>query len=103
MAAFRAYLESRAADLANNQDLAPYFALPYVPDLSKHPSFKNLFLVHHSLSLSIACVFLSNDAVDLPQDSWTVELKARLVQFLKSTLSGPTDEPQLVNLYLDVS
>ena len=45
MAAFRGYLESRAADLANNQDLAPYFALPYVPDLSKHPSFKNLFLV----------------------------------------------------------
>lgn len=43
------------------------------------------------------------DTVDLPQDSWTVELKARLVQFLKSTLPSPTDEPLLVNLYLDVS
>ena len=47
MAAFRGYLESRAADLAKNQDLAPYFALPYVPDPSRHPSFKNLFLVAH--------------------------------------------------------
>ena len=45
MAAFRGYLESRAADLATNQDLAAYFALPYVPDPAKHPSFKNLFLV----------------------------------------------------------
>ena len=45
MAAFRGFLESRAADLANNKELATYFALPYVPDLSKHPTFKNLFLV----------------------------------------------------------
>ena len=43
------------------------------------------------------------DTVDLPQDSWTVELKARLIQFLKSTLLNPSDEPLLVNLYLDVS
>jgi hypothetical protein len=56
MAAFRGYLESRAADLANNQDLATYFALPYVPDLSKHPTFKNLFLVCivlHYMAISV--------------------------------------------------
>ena len=52
MAAFRGFLESRAADLANNKELATYFALPYVPDLSKHPTFKNLFLVYYIVQLS---------------------------------------------------
>ena len=51
MAAFRGYLESRAADLSKNQDLAPYFALPYVPDPTKHPLFKNLFLVLEKIIL----------------------------------------------------
>ena len=52
MSAFRGYLESRADDLAKNQDLAAYFALPYVPDPSKHPSFKNLFLVRTCSSIA---------------------------------------------------
>ena len=52
MGAFRGFLESRAADLANNKELATYFALPYVPDLSKHPTFKNLFLVYYIVQLS---------------------------------------------------
>lgn len=67
MAAFRGFLESRAADLANNKELATYFALPYVPDLSKHPTFKNLFLVYNIVQLyniiisMILCLLLSND------------------------------------------
>ena len=61
------------------------------------------YLISLASYLSLYVHLLTTDTVDLPQDSWTVELKARLVQFLKSTLPDPTDEPMLVNLYLDVS
>ena len=106
MAAFRGYLESRAADLATNQDLAAYFALPYVPDPAKHPSFKNLFLVSKLVTgrKTLIKQYSTSSLWDFSlQDSWTVELKARLIQFLKSTLPGPTNEPLLISLYLDVS
>ena len=42
---FTVYLETRGAVLAQSQELAAYCALPYVPDPSKHPSFKKLFTV----------------------------------------------------------
>ncbi len=45
MAQFKSYLESRGAVLAQNQEFATYCALPYIPDPTKHPSFKSLFSV----------------------------------------------------------
>lgn len=53
LAEFRAFLESRGAELAQSQELASLFALPYVPDPANHPSFKYLFLV--SLLLYLLC------------------------------------------------
>lgn len=35
---FRSYLDNRGSIISRNQELAVYFALPYIPDLSKHPS-----------------------------------------------------------------
>lgn len=45
MSQFRSYLDQRGSVISQNQDLASYFALPYIPDPSKHPSFQNIFLV----------------------------------------------------------
>lgn len=45
MREFKAYLENRGAMLANSPEFATYCALPYIPDPSKHPSFKTLFTV----------------------------------------------------------
>ncbi|XP_064385078.1 lisH domain-containing protein ARMC9-like isoform X1 [Halichondria panicea] len=78
MAAFRTYLENRGSQLSQNTELASLFALPYVPNPSNHPSFKKLFL-----------------------ESWTVELKARVIQFLELVFpNSSTNKPNLVKLYL---
>lgn len=45
MTEFRSYLDSRGPVISQSQDLAAYFALPYIPDPSKHPTFCNLFKV----------------------------------------------------------
>lgn len=79
MAEFKSYLENRGAVLAQSEEFATYCALPYIPDPTRHPSFKALFT-----------------------DSWSVELKARLIQFLKLTLPE-ANLPQLLALYLNVS
>ena len=47
MSEFRSYLDSRGSIISQNEDLAAYFALPYIPDPSKHPSFQKLFHVSH--------------------------------------------------------
>lgn len=51
MSEFRSYLDNKGAIISQNQELATYFALPYIPDPSKHPSFQNLFLVSHVTTL----------------------------------------------------
>ena len=45
MAEFKSYLESRGAVLAQSEDFATFCALPYIPDPTRHPSFKALFTV----------------------------------------------------------
>ncbi len=45
MSEFRSYLDNRGSVLSHNQELAAYFALPYIPEPSKHPTFQNLFMV----------------------------------------------------------
>ncbi|GAX80752.1 hypothetical protein CEUSTIGMA_g8187.t1 [Chlamydomonas eustigma] len=44
MKAFKAYLETRGAGLANTGEFLAYYALPFVPSPEHHPSFKHLFL-----------------------------------------------------------
>jgi hypothetical protein len=77
---FTEYLETRSAVLAKSPELATYCALPYVPDLSNHPTFRKI------------CT-----------ESWTSELKSRLVHFLKFSLKGFPSQPKLLSLYLTVS
>ncbi|KAM8888674.1 lisH domain-containing protein ARMC9 isoform 1-T5 [Synchiropus picturatus] len=74
---FRKYLETRGAALSQTTEFLPYYALPFVPNPSTHPSFKQLF-----------------------QESWAPKLKDRLEQFLVATLK-PYCTPKLLELYRD--
>uniref|UniRef100_A0A672YRK3 LisH domain-containing protein ARMC9 n=1 Tax=Sphaeramia orbicularis TaxID=375764 RepID=A0A672YRK3_9TELE len=72
---FKQYLETRGAALSQTTEFLPYYALPFVPNPTVHPSFKNLF-----------------------QDSWIPQLKNKLEQFLSVTLKPP-NSPRLLMLY----
>jgi hypothetical protein len=43
MTAFKAFLETRGAALAQTAEFLPYYALPFVSNLREHPSFESLF------------------------------------------------------------
>uniref|UniRef100_A0A8C4DRI6 LisH domain-containing protein ARMC9 n=1 Tax=Dicentrarchus labrax TaxID=13489 RepID=A0A8C4DRI6_DICLA len=73
---FKQYLETRGAALSQTTKFLPYYALPFVPNPTVHPSFKDLF-----------------------QDSWIPQLKDKLEQFLSVTLR-PSNTPRLLNLYV---
>uniref|UniRef100_A0A3P8RVS6 LisH domain-containing protein ARMC9 n=1 Tax=Amphiprion percula TaxID=161767 RepID=A0A3P8RVS6_AMPPE len=72
---FKQYLETRGAALSQTTEFLSYYALPFVPSPTAHPSFKNLF-----------------------QDSWIPELRDKLEQFLSVTLK-PSNTPRLMTLY----
>ncbi|XP_028443076.1 lisH domain-containing protein ARMC9 isoform X2 [Perca flavescens] len=72
---FKQYLETRGAALSQTTEFLPYYALPFVPNPTVHPSFKDLF-----------------------QDSWIPQLKYKLEQFMSVTLK-PSNTPRLLNLY----
>lgn len=42
---FKQYLETRGAALSQTTTFLPYYALPFVPNPTVHPSFKDLFQV----------------------------------------------------------
>ncbi|TKS74409.1 LisH domain-containing protein ARMC9 [Collichthys lucidus] len=72
---FKQYLETRGAALSQTTKFLPYYALPFVPNPTVHPSFKDLF-----------------------QDSWMPQLRDKLDQFLSVTLK-PSNTPRLLNIY----
>ncbi|XP_030583081.1 lisH domain-containing protein ARMC9 isoform X2 [Archocentrus centrarchus] len=72
---FKQYLETRGAALSQTTEFLPYYALPFVPNPTVHPSFKDLF-----------------------QDSWIPQLRDKLVRFLSVTLK-PSNSPRLLTLY----
>lgn len=72
---FKQYLETRGATLSQTTEFLPYYALPFVPKPTVHPSFKDLF-----------------------QDSWIPQLKDKLESFVSVTLT-PSNTPRLLNLY----
>ncbi|CAI8002829.1 LisH domain-containing protein ARMC9 [Geodia barretti] len=74
---FTGYLSTRSTVLSKNPELSAYYALPYVPDPTSHPSFKKLFT-----------------------ESWSSDLKSRLLHFLKLSLKGASQQPVLLSLYL---
>ena len=58
MSEFRSYLDNRGSVLSQNQELAVYFALPYIPDPAKHPTFQNLFMVSGVLVDCSLCILI---------------------------------------------
>ncbi|KAM6938225.1 lisH domain-containing protein ARMC9 [Lycodopsis pacificus] len=72
---FKQYLETRGAALSQTSEFLPYYALPFVPNPTVHPSFKDLF-----------------------QNSWIPQLKDKLEPFLSVTLKQ-SNTPRLLNLY----
>ncbi|KFO94093.1 LisH domain-containing protein ARMC9, partial [Buceros rhinoceros silvestris] len=72
---FKAYLETKGAALSQTTEFLPFYALPFVPSPMVHPSFKELF-----------------------QDSWTLDLRTRLEEFLSLTLKA-RQTPRLLTLF----
>ncbi|XP_078063544.1 lisH domain-containing protein ARMC9 isoform X5 [Mustelus asterias] len=72
---FKNYLETRGAALSQTTEFLPFYALPFVPNPTVHPSFRELF-----------------------QDSWSPELKMRLQKFLSASLKV-TSAPKLLSLF----
>lgn len=52
MRVFKGYLETKGSALSQTTEFLPYYALPYIPDPTSHPSFKPLFVVSHQSVLS---------------------------------------------------
>uniref|UniRef100_A0A672QWW0 LisH domain-containing protein ARMC9 n=2 Tax=Sinocyclocheilus grahami TaxID=75366 RepID=A0A672QWW0_SINGR len=72
---FKHYLETRGAALSQTTEFLPFYALPFVPNPTVHPSFQELF-----------------------QDSWMPELRESLDKFLSVTLKA-SNTPRLLTLY----
>ena len=76
MLSFKTFLESRGAVLSQTTEFLPFYALPFVPDPTKHPSYKELF-----------------------QDNWVPDLQVRLEKFLMLTLPAHP-QPRLFEIYV---
>uniref|UniRef100_A0A8C2AMI5 LisH domain-containing protein ARMC9 n=1 Tax=Cyprinus carpio TaxID=7962 RepID=A0A8C2AMI5_CYPCA len=72
---FKHYLETRGVALSQTTEFLPFYALPFVPNPTVHPSFQELF-----------------------QDSWMPELREKLEKFLSVILKA-SNTPRLLTLY----
>ncbi|XP_031553889.1 lisH domain-containing protein ARMC9-like [Actinia tenebrosa] len=45
MRVFKSYLENKGSGLSQTTEFLPFYALPFVPDPTTHPSFKPIFTV----------------------------------------------------------
>ena len=53
MRGFKEYLETDGAALAVTPEFLAYYAMPYVPEIAKHPSFKDLFTTEWATALKV--------------------------------------------------
>ena len=74
MRVFKEYLETDGAALAVTPEFLAYYAMPYVPEISRHPSFRELFT-----------------------SEWALALKSRLADFLARTPQFAA-EPKLLTM-----
>ena len=51
MIQFKAFLDQKETDMLNTNDLLPYYALPYISNPVKHPTFQKIFKVEWYLDL----------------------------------------------------
>ena len=75
MLGFRKYLESRGKILSNSPEFLQYYALPYVPNPTEHPSFKGVF-----------------------KPQWPLDIRVRLERFLDVVLQSVT-LPELYTIF----
>ncbi|XP_031574195.1 lisH domain-containing protein ARMC9-like [Actinia tenebrosa] len=75
MRVFKSYLENKGSGLSQTTEFLPFYALPFVPDPTTHPSFKPIFT-----------------------NSWSLELRSKLESFLASVLKSQ-EKPKLFTLY----
>lgn len=68
MTAFKAFLETRGAALAQTAEFLPYYALPFVSNLREHPSFELLF-----------------------SSAWAAGLRAQLERLIGRPVAGASD------------
>lgn len=79
MRQFKTYLETKGAALSQTTEFLPYYALPYIPDPTSHPSFKPLFT-----------------------SAWSSDLKNDVKAFLSATLKSQ-EKPKIYELYKQTS
>ena len=72
---FKEYLNERSSQLAVDDDMFPFYALPYLKEVRSHPSFQDLFC-----------------------PSWLQSLRADVDSFLKENLHI-SSEPQLLKIF----
>lgn len=80
---FKKYLDSRGTELSKANEFLAYYALPYIPNPSDHPSFKHLFTVE-----------------------WVQDLKQKLKQFIQQNsaklgLTQPGVNSKLYGIFKD--
>ncbi|KAI8808509.1 hypothetical protein BJ742DRAFT_853574 [Cladochytrium replicatum] len=74
MDSFKAFLETRGADLCKTTQFLSFYALPYVPNPMDHPTFRDVFT-----------------------DGWVMDVEDRLSHFLSSALKKNI-RPQLIQI-----
>ncbi|KAJ8021710.1 LisH domain-containing protein ARMC9 [Holothuria leucospilota] len=79
MSGFKTFLETKGAALSQTTEFLPFYALPFVPDPTKHPSYKELF-----------------------SENWVPDLQLRLEKFLALTLPAQA-QPRLFEIYQDIN
>ncbi|XP_071840885.1 lisH domain-containing protein ARMC9-like isoform X3 [Apostichopus japonicus] len=79
MTGFKSFLETKGAALSQTTEFLPFYALPFVPDPTKHPSYKELFA-----------------------ENWIPDLQTRLEKFLALTLPAQA-QPRLFEIYQDIN
>ena len=82
---FKKYLDSKGSELSKANEFLAYYALPYIPNPSNHPSFKHLFTV-----------------------DWVQDLKQKLKLFIQQNsqtlgLIQPGCSSKLYKMYKDSS
>eukprot|EP00039_Didymoeca_costata_P008118 m.108287 g.108287 ORF g.108287 m.108287 type:complete len:849 (+) comp13957_c0_seq2:145-2691(+) len=73
---FKQYIENRGQHISKTAECLPYYALPFVPDIRNHTSFKALF-----------------------EPVWISSLKERVKTFLLQTLPSAKATPRLQQLW----
>ena len=72
---FKEYLDERGQDLSQTNEFLGFYALPYVPNPDKHPSFRQVFT-----------------------PKWVTDLRVKLLNFIQHFLP-PMDTPLLLKMY----